>query len=571
MSRYRWNLLPPIPHQYLVSNSGIPPLIVQLMFNRGVKETAQLASFLAGDISLSSSPLLLPDMQQAIARIYQALLSGEPIAIYGDYDADGITATALLVQGLSALGGTVIPYIPHRLTEGYGLKTAALENLRQQGIGLVVTVDCGITSLSEVKQARKMGLDIVITDHHTPLPEIPPAVAIVNPKLAGSAYPFTELTGAGVAFKLIQALYQSIGREEPLEELIDLAALGTVADMSPLLGENRYLVKEGLMVMNHSPRLGIRALIEQAGLSGGNLDSECISWTIAPRLNAAGRLEHAMSSYKLLMTNSPVEARRLARWLEQKNTERQKLTASTLARAREQVLSRGISPLLLAGDRDYFIGIAGLVASRLAEEFYRPAVVIKIGEKVSIGSCRSIPEFNIIAALKESRHLLSQFGGHSQAAGFTLPTQNLPRFEETLLDLAATQLREVDLHPSLDIDAEVTLPGLGGDTFQITQQLAPFGRGNPIPTYLSRRVEVIDCRTMGNGGEHLRLKLGQGGTRWDGVAFRQGDCLADVTPALDIVYNLEIDRWQGKETLRLNILDFAPTGQSSKSNLKDRL
>ncbi len=571
MSRYRWNLLPPIPHQYLVSNSGIPSLIVQLMFNRGVKEPAQLASFLAGDISLSSSPLLLPDMQQAIARIYQALLSGEPIAIYGDYDADGITATALLVQGLSALGGTVIPYIPHRLTEGYGLKTAALENLRQQGIGLVVTVDCGITSLSEVKRARKMGLDIVITDHHTPLPEIPPAVAIVNPKLAGSAYPFTELTGAGVAFKLIQAFYQSIGREEPLEELIDLAALGTVADMSPLLGENRYLVKEGLMVMNHSPRLGIRALMEQAGLSGGNLDSECISWTIAPRLNAAGRLEHAMSSYKLLMTNSPVEARRLARWLEQKNTERQKLTASTLARAREQVLSRGISPLLLAGDKDYFIGIAGLVASRLAEEFYRPAVVIKIGEKVSIGSCRSIPEFNIIAALKESQHLLSQFGGHSQAAGFTLPTQNLPRFEETLLDLATTQLKGVDLCPSLDIDAEVTLPGLGGDTFQITQQLAPFGRGNPVPTYLSRRVEVIDCRTMGNGGEHLRLKLRQDGTRWDGVAFRQGGCLADVAPSLDIVYNLEIDRWQGKETLRLNILDFAPTGQSSKSNLKDRL
>ena len=563
MSRYRWNLLPPVPDQYLVSNSSIPSLIVQLLFNRGLKEPAQLASFLTSDISLSSSPLLLPDMHKAVARIYQALLSGEPIAIYGDYDADGITATALLVQGLSALGGTVIPYIPHRLTEGYGLKTAALENLRQQGIGLVVTVDCGITSLSEVKRARKMGLAIVITDHHTPLPEIPPAVALVNPKLAGSAYPFTELTGAGVAFKLLQALYQSVGREEQLEALVDLAAVGTVADMSPLLGENRYLVKEGLKVMNHSPRLGIRAIMEQAGLSDGNLDSGCISWIIAPRLNAAGRLEHAMSSYKLLTTDSPDEARRLARWLEQKNTERQKLTASTLARAREQVLSRGLSPLLIAGDKDYFIGIAGLVASRLAEEFYRPAVVIKTGEKVSSGSCRSIPEFNIIAALKESQHLLSQFGGHSQAAGFTLPTRNLPRFEETLLNLATTQLREVELRPGLDNDAEVTLPGLGGDTFQVTQQLAPFGRGNPIPTYLSRRVEVTDCRTMGNGGEHLRLKLRQEGARWDGVAFRLGNCLADVAPSLDIVYNLEIDRWRGKETLRLNILDFAPTGQSS--------
>jgi single-stranded-DNA-specific exonuclease len=564
LSRYRWNLLPPVPHQYLVSNSGIPPLIAQLLFNRGLKEPTQLASFLAADQNLCSSPLLLPDMHQAVARIYQALLSGEPIAIYGDYDADGITATALLVQGLTGLGGNVIPYIPHRLTEGYGLKTTALENLRQQGIRLVVTVDCGITSLSEVKRARRTGLDIVITDHHTPLPEMPPAVAIVNPKLPGSAYPFTELTGAGVAFKLLQALYQSVGREGELEELVDLAALGTVADVSPLLGENRYLVKEGLMAMNKNPRLGIRALIEQAGLSGGSLDAECISWVIAPRLNAAGRLEHAMSSYKLLTTDSPAEARRLARWLEQKNAERQKLTASTLARAREQVLSRGISPLLMASDRDYFIGIAGLVASRLAEEFYRPAVVIKTGEKTSSGSCRSIPEFNIIAALKESQHLLSQFGGHSQAAGFTLPTRNLPRLEETLVNMATAQLREVDLRPGLDIDAEVTLPSLGGDTFQMTQQLAPFGRGNPFPTYLSRSVEVMDCRTMGNSGEHLRLKLRQDGARWDSVAFRLGNYLADITPTLDIVYNLEIDRWQGKETLRLNILDFAPSGQSTR-------
>jgi len=564
LSRYRWNLLPPVPHQYLVSNSSIPPLIVQLLFNRGLKEPTQLASFLAADQNLCSSPLLLPDMHQAVARIYQALLSGEPIAIYGDYDADGITATALLVQGLTALGGKVIPYIPHHLTEGYGLKTTALENLRQQGIQLVVTVDCGITSLSEVKRARRTGLDIVITDHHTPLPEMPPAVAIVNPKLPGSAYPFTELTGAGVAFKLLQALYRSVGREGELEALVDLAALGTVADVSPLLGENRYLVKEGLTAMNKKPRLGIRALIEQAGLSGGSLDAECISWVIAPRLNAAGRLEHAMSSYKLLTTDSPAEARRLARWLEQKNAERQKLTASTLARAREQVLSRGISPLLMASDRDYFIGIAGLVASRLTEEFYRPAVVVRTGEKLSSGSCRSIPEFNIIAALKESRHLLSQFGGHSQAAGFTLPTRNLPQLEEMLVNMATAQLREVDLRPSLDIDAEVTLPGLGGDTFQITQRLAPFGRGNPLPTYLSRSVAVMDCRTMGNGGEHLRLKLRQDGTIWNGVAFRLGSYLADITPTLDIVYNLEIDRWQGKETLRLNILDFAPSSQSHR-------
>jgi len=562
LNHSHWNLLPAVPDRRLVNASGFPPLMVQLLYNRGLTEPSQLQSFLAGDKSLSNSPFVLPDIHQAVARIYQALLSGEKIAIYGDFDADGITATALLVQGLSTLGGKAIPYIPHRLTEGYGLKKAALENLYQQGVSLVITVDCGITSLPEVEKARRMGLDIIITDHHTPLPKIPPAIAIVNPKLPNSTYPFSELAGVGVALKLLQALFQSLGKEEHVDKLMDLVALGTIADISPLLGENRYLVKEGLKLINTTPRLGLKEIITQAGLNIGSLDAESISWTIAPRLNAAGRLEHAMASYELLMTDSPQEARRLAIWLEQKNVERQRLTATTLAKAREQVLALGISPLLVASDKDYSVGIAGLVASKLAEEFYRPAIVIKTGEKVSSGSCRSIPEFNIIAALNQCSSLLSQFGGHSRAAGFTLPTKNLTRLKQTLLQLATTQLAEVDLRPCLDIDANVTLPDLGGDTFQITQQLAPFGRGNPVPTFLSRGVEVINCRTMGNNGEHLRLKLKQGGTMWDGVGFSLGNYLAEVASPLDIVYNLEVDRWGGKERLRLNILDFAPSNKA---------
>jgi single-stranded-DNA-specific exonuclease len=497
-------------------------------------------------------------MHLAVARIYRALLSGENIAIYGDFDADGITGTALLVQGLSSLGGKVIPYIPHRLTEGYGLKTAALEKLRQQGISLVITVDCGITALAEVKRAKRLKLDIIITDHHTPLPEIPPAVAIINPKRADSTYSFSELTGAGVAIKLLQALFQSIGRQEQLDELIDLVALGTVADMAPLWGENRYLVKQGLKLINATPRLGIREIITQAGLTVGRLDAESISWIIAPRLNAAGRLAHAMTSYKLLMTNSPQEAQGLAIWLEQKNAERQRLTTTTLTKAREQILAQGISPLLIASDRDYPVGIAGLVASRLAEEFYRPAIVIKTGELVSSGSCRSIPEFNVILALNQCSKLLSQFGGHSQAAGFILPTKNLARLTQRLSELATTQLAGIELRPQLDIDVEVKLPELSGDTFQIIQRLAPFGRGNPVPTFLSRRAEVVDCHTMGSNREHLRLKLRQGGTIWDGVGFRLSNYLAEVSSHLDIVYNLEIDRWGGEESLRLNILDFAP-------------
>jgi single-stranded-DNA-specific exonuclease len=560
LSNYRWNLLPPVTDRNLASGLGFSPLIAQLLYNRGLTQPSQLEPFIAADRRLSGDPWLLPDIQPAVSRIYRALLSGESIAIYGDFDADGITGTALLVQGLSKLGGRAIPYIPHRLTEGYGLKIAALEKLHQQGVSLVISVDCGITALAEVRRAKRLKLDIIITDHHTPLPEIPPAVAVVNPKRADSAYPFPELTGAGVALKLLQALLQGIGKEEQLEGLLDLVALGTVADMAPLSGENRYLVKEGLKLINTTPRLGLREIITQANLSPGSLDAETISWVIAPRLNAAGRLAHAMTSYKLLMTDSPREAQGLAAWLEQKNAERQRLTTKVLAKAREQVLAQGISPLLIAAASDYPLGIAGLVAGRLAEEFYRPAIVIRTGEKLSGGSCRSIPEFNIIAALTGCRRLLSHFGGHSQAAGFTLPTRNLPQLEKYLAQLAQEQLKGVDLRPQLDIDAQVSLPELSGDTFSSIQQLSPFGRGNPAPTFLSRRAEIVDCRTMGNGAQHLRLKLRQGGTVWDGVGFGLGCYLAEISPRLDIVYNLEIDRWQGREKLRLNILDFAPSG-----------
>ena len=561
MGHSRWNLLPPIPAELLANNtSGFSPLVVQLLYNRGLTEPSQLEAFITADKRMVGNPFLLPDMHRAVARIYQSLLSGENIAVYGDFDADGVTATAVLVQGLTTLGGKVTTYIPNRLTEGHGLRTAALENLHHQGINLVITVDCGITAVSQVKRARRLGLDVIITDHHIPLPEIPPAYAVVNPKLPDSAYPFSELAGVGVAFKLIQALFQGVGKEQQLDELLDLVVLGTVADMMPLQGENRYLTKQGLGLINSAPRLGVRELITQAGLDIGSIDPERISWVIAPRLNAAGRLEDAMTSYKLLMADSPQEAQRLAEWLEQKNTERQRLTTSFLAKAREQILARGISPLLIAGDKDYPGGIIGLVAGRLSEEFYRPAIVVKIGEKVSNGSCRSIPEFNITLALNQCSSLLSQFGGHSQAAGFTLPTKNLVRLEQQLSQLAATQLEGVDLRPRLDIDAEVSLADVGGDTFQTTQQLAPFGYGNPLPSFLSRGVEIVECRPMGANGEHLRLKLKQSGVVWDGVGFRLGSYLAEVSSPLDIIYNLEIDRWGGKERLRLNILDFAPAG-----------
>jgi len=556
LSHSRWNLLPAIPEGYLRDNPGFSPLVAQILYNRGLTEPSRLESFLAADERLAGDPYLLPDMHKAVSRLYQALLSSENIAIYGDFDTDGVTATALLVQGLSLLNCQAIPYIPNRLTEGYGLKESALENLHQQGISLVVTVDCGITALSQVKRTNRLGLDVIITDHHTPSDEIPPAHAVINPKLPGSPYPFSELAGVGVALKLLQALFWGLGKEQQLNELLDLVALGTIADRVPLLGENRYLVRQGLEILSNTPRIGIREMTTRSGLGTTSLDSESISWTIAPRLNAAGRLENAMSSYRLLMTNSQEEAQELAQWLEQKNTERQKLTAKVLEKAREQVLDQLDSPILITGDKDFPAGIIGLVAGRLSEEFYRPVIVLRTGDRLCGGSCRSIPEFDIIHALNRCGHLLTHFGGHTRAAGLGLRTSDLPRLHEELLELATAELDGVDLRPRVDIDAEVMLSTMGGDAFSSIQKLAPFGQDNPAPTFLSRRVEVVDCRSMGNRGDHLRMKLRQDDMIWDGVAFGLGSYLNEVSSHLDLVYNLEIDRWNGQENLRLNISDF---------------
>ncbi len=559
MSHSRWNLLPSVPEES-PGGTGFSRLITQLLYNRGLTEPSSIESFLAADESLSGDPNRLPGMHQAVARLYRALLSSENIAVYGDFDADGITATALLVQGLSLLNCKATPYIPNRMTEGYGLKTAALENLREQGISLVVTVDCGITAIKEVKRAKKLGMDVIITDHHTPSEEIPEANAVINPKLPYSDYPTRELAGVGVALKLLQALFSGLGKEQQLDEVMDLVALGTVADMVPLLGENRYLVKQGLEVLSTSPRLGIREIINQSGLTSSSIDSTNISWTIAPRLNAAGRLEHAMSSYRLLMTDSEEEAQKLARWLEQKNAERQRLTTRSLEKAREQVLAQQDAPLLIASDISYPAGIMGLVAGRLSEEFYRPVIVVRTGERFSGGSCRSIPEFDIIDALNQCSHLLTNFGGHSQAAGIGLLTRNLPRLRRELVELAADRLEGVDLRPKIDIDAEVTLPELSGDTYSVIQKLAPFGQGNPAPTFLTRGVEVLSLNTMGDTGAHIRMKLQQDSTVWDAVGFGLGNYVSEVSSPLDIVYNLEMNNWGGQEQLRLNILDFEPGG-----------
>jgi single-stranded-DNA-specific exonuclease len=561
LSRYRWDLKPPIPVDFTSFGTSYSPLLVQILYNRNLKNHEQAQKFIDADDNFSNDAALLPDIHLATERVYRAILSGEKIAVYGDFDADGITATALMVKGITNLGGDITPYIPSRLTEGHGLKIGPLEKLAQEGISLVITVDCGVTAIQEVKYASKIGLDIIITDHHNPLSELPPAVAVVNPKRSNSVYPFPYLAGVGVAFKFLQGLYHSVGRADYLDELLDLVAIGTIADLMPLSGENRYLVKKGLAVINDEPRPGLKKLIERASLKEGSLISDNISWGLAPRLNAASRLEHAMPSYRLLMSEDERETEQLADWLENKNGERQRLTSSFHIRAVDEIKTIEKLPLLLfICDEEYPAGLLGLVAGRLTDEFYHPSIVVHKGGQQSSGSCRSIPEFNIAAALEECAELFTYFGGHAQAAGFTLPTANLPRLREKLNAIAIRELEGAELIPHLEVDAEVRLSELTGDTYTHISQLAPFGRGNPSPIFLSRGVTVIGAQQMGGNGNHLKLKLKQGDTLWNGVAFRKGEALHDIMhQPVDFVYNLELDNWRGVETLRLNIVDFTPT------------
>jgi len=557
--QYQWEVLPPAPHEYL-NASNLAPLMAQLLYNRGVK-LDETELFLAADSRLEGNPFLLPDISQAMSRVYKALLSGEKIAVYGDFDSDGVTATVILAEGLSWLGAKVVPYIPHRVREGHGIKSPAIEELHSQGVGLIITVDCGTTDLAEAKQAQETGIDIVITDHHMPLATLPQAIAVVNPKRRDSQYPCSDLSGAGIAFKFLQALLHQDNREKQLTGLLDLVALGTITDMVPIVGENRYFVKQGLRVLNNTQRIGIQEVVKLAGLELGKLDAGHVSWALGPRINAAGRIDDATTSYQLLTTNSPEEAHLLAAELEGKNTERQKLANETLGKVKEKLDTKLHLPILIAGDESYFIGVIGLVAGKLVDEFRKPAVILSLGAEIGRGSSRSIPEFNMVTALEKCQDLLISFGGHPLATGFMVARQNLAQLEERLTRLAIDQLAHLDIRPKLVIDAEVPLSAFAGETFNLIQQLEPFGQGNPYPTFLSRHVKVVECRNLGNQGEHLQLKLRQGNITWRAVWFNPQKTKEEIPPYINIVYNLRKWWWNGEEVLCLNLRDFAPSSQ----------
>ena len=560
-ARKRWQVLPPAPAEHLQHFGDLPPLVVQLLYNRGLSEASEVAAFLAapGEEPLGN-PFDLRDMPQAVQRIQQAIASGERLVVYGDFDVDGITSAALLVQTLAALGARVSPYITRRLEEGYGLNLGALDRLAAEDVRLVITVDNGISALAEVEHAHALGIDVIVTDHHHVPPQLPRAVAILNPKRPDCPYPFKELAGVGVAFKLAQALSDlriaNFEFRNPNFGL-DLVALGTVVDMAPLIGENRALARRGLAMLNQTQRPGLLAMIARAGLRLGHIDSSALSFALGPRLNAAGRIDDAIASYRLLVTDSPDEAATLADDLEAKNQERQRLTAEVLERARSQACELGDVRLLLVAGEGYAAGVVGLVAGRLVDEFYRPALVVEWGEERSRGSARSIPEFNIVAALAECQDLLVRFGGHAMAAGFTVETPRLAALQGRLLAIADRELRGLDLTPTLFVDAELPLAQASWATYNWVGRLAPFGYANPTPTFLSRRVHVRKALVTGNN--HLRLKLADGPQVWDAIGFRLGDWAEPVAkhPSIDVVYTLETSQWGAEEpVLQLNVKDL---------------
>ncbi len=560
--RTRWLVSPPLTPQADQALAEFPPLLRQLLFNRGYAAPAEARAFLQAATTFDSSPFQLKDMERVVERLRRAVAAGEPVAIYGDYDVDGVTATALLVQTLRGLGGNVRPYIPNRFDEGYGLNVEALEALAAEGIKVVVSVDCGIRSPAEAERARTLGLDLIVTDHHHPAEELPPAYAIINPKQPGDAYPDKDLAGVGVAYKIAQALLDGEARSDFLDSLLDLVALGTVADLAPLTGENRSLVRRGLTQMRTTRRQGLFSLANVAGISLAAVHATHIGFMLGPRLNAAGRLESALAAYELLTTDQVTRAGELAVKLDQQNRERQALTRRIQAEAEALALAEDPEALLLfAVHPDFNPGVVGLAAARLVETHYRPAVVGQVGEEFTRCSCRSIPEFHITEALDACRDLLVRHGGHAAAAGFTVRNENLDELKSRLRAIAAERLGRLDLRPTLAADAEVSLADLHPALLRDLDLLQPTGYGNPEAVFVTRRVQVKSSRAVGADGQHLKLTVSDGRLTFDAIGFRLGHWQSSLPPRLDLLYTFETNVYNGRIALQLNLKDIKPAGE----------
>jgi len=568
----RWVVASPITPQASEALSAFPPVLKQILFNRGIVTDADARAFLKAQPNFDNNPFQFTGMRLAVDRIKHAIDHNEPIAIYGDYDVDGVTATALMVDALRLLNADVRGYIPNRFDEGYGLNKDALDSLKADGVKLVITVDCGIRSPDEALHARTIGLDLIVSDHHHPDGEnLPPALAVINPKQHGDIYPDKDLAGVGIAYKIVEALAFERGKRKdgtladdfPLSSFLDLVALGTVADLAPLVGENRSLVRKGLRQIHATKRQGLFSLASVAETKIDKITAGNIGFMLGPRLNASGRLESALASFELLTTTDFMRAGQLAQQLDVQNKQRQTITRSMQKQAEEIVMGEDPEAFLLfAVHEEFNPGVIGLAASRLTETYYRPAVVAAKGPEETRGSCRSIPEFHITDALDLCKDLLVRHGGHAAAAGFTVKNENLPKLVDRLREIARDQLAGKDLRPTLSADMELPLVDITYETQKNLQYLEPTGYGNPDAVFVSRNVKVKSSRTVGAEGKHLKVNLqGDGaGIYFDCIGFRLGHLQKELPPRVDVLYTLETNEWNGRTTLQLNLKDIKAAG-----------
>jgi single-stranded-DNA-specific exonuclease len=544
-----------------------PKPIVRALFHRGITspETAR-AFFQTGPLP-PADPFLMAGMERATDRILRAVQSREPMAVYGDYDTDGVTATAMLVHFLKSIGAEVSAYIPNRFEEGYGLNCPALKGLAEQGARVVISVDCGARSTAEAELCREIKLDLIVTDHHTPGTAEPDCYAFLDPKRRTCFYPDKNLAGVGVAYRLVQAvalrLPPSITANP--EKYLDLVAIGTVADMVPLLGENRLLVRAGLEAINDlqgTPlRPGVDQLLKIARVSRGMVDAQTIGFILGPRLNASGRLDTATDALQLLLSSDPGEARERAAALDSQNRERQGLTRATFLEAQKIILQSdgfdGASPpwFLMAEKEGFNFGVIGLAASRLMDEYYRPSAVVAIEGDLARGSIRSVPGFHITDALDSCSELLERFGGHAAAAGFTIRTARLPELRQRLERLAGDSFSRSDPHPVLAVDSEVAFPELTWGLLDWIRKLEPCGQGNPAPVFFARGLSVAFKRTVGKENTHLKLTLSDGRLDFDAIAFGFGSLEKSLPARVDAAFHLEENNYSGRQ-LQLRIVDL---------------
>ncbi len=558
----RWRIMPgqPTTESELSTALGVHPIVAKLLVNRGITTVAAGAEFLHGTLDTLLDPFGLKGMTEAVAAIEKALAAKEPIVVYGDYDVDGITATSLLYRFLKKCDAQVSYYIPERQSEGYGLNAEALEHIIEQGAKLVITVDCGISS-HDIVAGVKDRLPMIITDHHNAPEIIPNSVAVINPKQPGCLYEDKNLSGVGVAFKLCQALWLKRTGQPYLDDL-DIVALGTVADVVPLIGENRVIVEAGLRKMNDAPNLGIAALIDVAGLNDKKITAGHIGFTLAPRLNAAGRVTHATRAVELLTTADPDTAQAVAEELQATNMERQAIERSIHEEARLDVVNQGegADKVIVVAGEGWHPGVIGIVASRLVEEFYKPTMVISVHDGIGKGSCRSIENCNIYEALKSAEDLLLQFGGHHQAAGFSIDEANIPALRERLTQYCKEHLTDEDYVPIVDIDATMTAADVNIELIDQIGTLEPYGMGNSTPIFALPDATVRDVYLMGHQKNHCKIILdGPGDTALDAIAWQGEAYHSEIYPgeSVRVAFSLQKNEWQGRVTPQLIIQDIS--------------